>query len=448
MDLPNLLTIIFFLAILKPITSRIIIAFIFLFLLLICSALMSGSEMAFFSLSPKKIDELKNKKTKNAQHIFTLLENPQKLLATLLIGNNFINISIVIIATYITVNLFDLSGHYVLSFLLEFIVITSLILLFGEILPKIYASQKAINFAHFMAKPLIILEKIFHPLSSILVKSTSTIEKKLSQKKQQISFDELSEAIEITSDAKTQQQERKILKGIVKFSDIEVSEIMKPRTDVVAVEYSTKYSQLISFIRENGFSRIPVYHKTFDHIKGILYIKDLLPYLDMKTGFKWQNLIRPPFYVPENMKISDLLGEFKSKKIHLAIVVDEYGGTSGIITLEDIIEEIVGDINDEYDVESDEYFCRKIDDNNFIFDGKTSLNDLAKKININPNYFEETKGEADSLAGLILEITGKIPQNNDIVELKDLLFTIISSDNRRIKRVKITLKANESTIYE
>ncbi|HOH84421.1 MAG TPA: gliding motility-associated protein GldE, partial [Bacteroidales bacterium] len=438
MDLPLLYVVVlgtFF----KPVTAGIIIGFIFLVVLLACTALVSGSEMAFFSLDAKQLDELKSKKKNHSHLIIQLLKQPQKLLATILITNNFFNVSIVILSTYLTINLFDLTGHYVLSFLIEFVVLTALILLFGEMLPKIYASQNPLKFASMMAAPMKFLTKIFSPLSFFMVRSTGVIERRLSKKKQVVSFEDLSDAIELTSDEITQQQERKILKGIVKFADIEVSQVMKPRIDVVAAEYNINFHQLIHFIQNAGFSRIPVYKKTFDHIAGILYIKDLLQYIGREAAFNWQTLIRPPFYVPENKKINDLLSEFKEKKIHMAVVVDEYGGTSGIVTMEDVIEEIVGEISDEYDTESEDIDFTKIDDYTYIFDAKTSLNDLAKKINFSDEFFSDIKGESESIAGLILEMTGKIPQKNETINIKDLSFTILSSDIRRIKKVKVII---------
>lgn len=432
----------------KPVTPGIVTGFVVIFVLLCCSALLSGSEMSFFSLDSKKLDRIKTRKKHKYSLVIQLIQQPQRLLATILIANNFINVTIVIISTYITINFFDLSGHYILSFLLEFVIVTALILLFGEMLPKIYASQNPVAFAHFMAKPMNFLIKVFHPLSYILVRSTGVIEKKLAKKKPSISFDDLSDAIEITSDNKTEQQEQQILKGIVKFSDIEVHEVMKPRIDVVAVEYNIKFPQLLRFIQDAGFSRIPVYQKSFDHISGILYIKDLLQFINMDASFEWQKLIRPPFYVPENKKINDLLNEFKEKKIHMAIVVDEYGGTSGIVTMEDIIEEIVGEISDEYDEESEDVIFSKIDENNYIFDGKTSLNDLAKKINFSDEFFNDIKGESESVAGLILEITGKIPQKNENIRIKDLTFTVLSSDARRIKKVQVTISKLKEEDHE
>ncbi|MEI6122429.1 MAG: gliding motility-associated protein GldE [Bacteroidota bacterium] len=439
MDLLYLHAISFVLSFVEPITLSVGIGFVFLIILLICSALISGSEMAFFSIDAKQAEEIKANKKYNSTNILKLLSKPQKLLATILISGNFVNISIVIISTYIMIHLVDLSHNYVLGFLLEFVVVTSLILLFGEMLPKIYANQRPLVFANFMATPMLVLMKLFHPLSYILTSSTSLIEKKVAKKKQNLSFNDLSNAIEITSDEATQQQERKILKGIVKFGDTEVSGVMKPRIDVFSIEFDTLYSDLLKEIKEAGFSRIPVYKETFDHVAGILHIKDLLQYLDKSDEFAWQNLIRAPYFIPENKKISDLLTDFKEKKIHIAIVADEYGGTSGIVTMEDIIEEIVGEISDEFDEESDNVIYTKIDDHNYLFEGKTSLNDFFKIINISDSIFDEVKGEAESLAGLILEITGSIPKKNQIVEYNFITFTIESSDNRRIKKVKVTI---------
>ncbi len=439
MDLLNVIIISIVLSVIKPITFGIVIGFVLLIILLILSALISGSEMSYFSIDAKQLDEIKNDKKSSSTKIIKLLSQPQRLLATILISSNFVNISIVIISTYITIHLFDLTNHFILSFLLEFVVVTSLILLFGEMLPKIYANQRPLAFANLMASPMIILVKIFHPLSFIMVKSTRLMEKKIANKKQNLSFDDLSNAIEITSDEKTEQQERKILDGIVKFGDTEVSGVMKPRIDVFAVEIDTPFTDLLKMIKDSGFSRIPVYKETFDNVSGILHIKDLLMYLDKNDTFEWQNLIRLPYFIPENKKISDLLSEFKEKKIHIAIVADEYGGTSGIITMEDIIEEIVGEINDEFDEENENVMFTKIDDNNYIFEGKTSLNDFFKIINISNTIFDDVKGEAESIAGLILEITGSIPQKNQMIEYKFITFTIESSDSRRIKKVKVSI---------
>jgi putative hemolysin len=447
MDLLHTIVISIVLSLFKPVTSGIILGFIFIVILLIFSALISGSEMAYFTLDSQKLKELENKKRYNLDNIKSLINQPQKLLATLLISINLLNISIVIIATYVTVNLFDLTNHYLISFFVEFIIITSLILLCGEMLPKIYANKNPFKVANIMSGSLLFLMKLFHPLSMIMVNSTRLIEKRIANNKHDLSFADLSKAIEITSNEHTQIHEKKILKRIVKFGDIEVSGVMKPRIDIIAVDYNTGFSELIEIIKVAGFSRLPVYKESFDNINGILYIKDLLQYLDKNESVIWQDLIRPSIFVPENKKINDLLNEFREKKIHMAVVVDEYGGTSGIVTLEDILEEIVGEINDEYDEETENVAYQKIDDSNYVFEGKTSLNDLIKIINVSDSFFDEIKGESESLAGLILEITGKIPFKKEIVTYKNLTFKIESVDHRRIIKVRLNIKTlnNEAT---
>jgi putative hemolysin len=447
MDLLHLIGFLIVLSFIKPLTSGIVLGFMAIIILLICSALISGAEMAYFTLDSKQLEDSKNKKRYNLDSINKLINQPQRLLATILISSNLVNISIVIISTFVAINLFDLENNHLLGFLIEFVVVTSLILLFGEMLPKIYANKYPIKFASIMAGPMLFLVKLFHPLSIIMVSSTRLIEKRIARKKHDLSFADLSKAIEITSNEKTHIHEKKILKRIVKFGDIEVSGVMKPRIDIIAVEFNTSFTELIGIIQDAGFSRLPVYKESFDNIAGILHIKDLLQYLKKNTTFTWQDLIRPPIFVPENKKINDLLNEFKEKKIHMAVVVDEYGGTSGIVTLEDILEEIVGEINDEYDEETDNVAYQRIDDSNYIFEGKISLNDLIKIINVTDNFFDDVKGEAESLAGLILEITGKIPHNKEIITYKNLTFAIESSDHRRIIKIKLTINppTNDST---
>lgn len=443
-DIESYLTIVFYLlgSIIKSFTFGTVINFLIVFLLLLFSAMISGTEIAFFSLTPAQLDEIKTSTAKKDILIIRLLESPKRLLATILITNNFINVAIVIFSTYITTTLFNLTDFPVLAFVIQVIVITALILFIGEIMPKIYATQFSVRFAKIMAIPLQILIKIFYPLSSVLVKSTSVIGKQLSKRKLQISMNELSEAIDITSDEDVAGENTKILKGIVKFGDIEVKEIMKSRMDVTAIDTKIIFKKLLEIILESGYSRIPAYEESFDNIKGILYIKDLLPHLGKDNNFKWQDLLRPAFYVPENKKISDLLKEFQEKKIHLAIVVDEYGGTSGIITLEDILEEIVGDISDEFDIEDDEFSYKKLDDNNYIFEGKTTLIDFCKIVKGDPEIFDEVKGDPDSLAGVILELEGKIPDKDTSIAFHDFIFKIISVDKRRIKQIKVSIKKN------
>ncbi|MBE0661009.1 MAG: gliding motility-associated protein GldE [Bacteroidales bacterium] len=409
-------------------------------LLLYLSALISGSEVAFFSLTPEHLNSLRSNSTRLNQRVLELLATPKKLLATILIANNFINVSIIILSTFISTRLFSFDASPILIFILQVLVVSVLILLLGEILPKMFAANFALVYATRISGLLKSLGIIFHPLSSLLVNSTSFIDKHIKRKGHEVSLSELGAAIDITADNNTAQEERNILKGIVKFSDIEVKEIMRSRIDVTAVEINTSFAELHSVILNSGYSRIPVYEDSFDMVQGILYIKDLLPYLDKPTTITWPDLLRPAFFVPENKRINDLLQEFRSKKIHMAIVVDEYGGTSGIITLEDIIEEIIGEINDEFDVEAEDITYSKIDARNFIFEGKTLLNDFCKIIGIEDKIFSRVKGESDTLAGLLLELMGKIPLKDETVEYDNFVFKVEAVDKRRIKRIQVTIK--------
>jgi putative hemolysin len=422
----------------------VLLAILIILVLLVCSAAVSASEIAFFSLTPTQLKEIRAGKQGIHLLIRQLLEKPKRLLATILISNNFVNVGIVIISTYVSSELFDFSLSPILGFVVQVIAITSLILLIGEIMPKVYATQYAINIVRIMARPINFLLKAFYPLSSILVSSSYIIDKRMTRRKHPLLMSDLSNAVDITSDASTSEENRKMLKSIARFGDIAASEIMKSRTDVTAISNELGFGDVMHIIRESGYSRIPVYKDTFDTITGLLYIKDLLKYTDQNDSFKWQNLLRPVFFVPESKRINDLLTEFQEKKIHLAIVVDEYGGTSGIITLEDIIEEIVGEINDEFDSESDTGTFIKIDDNTYIFEGKTSLNDFCKIINIEDGIFDEIKGEADTLAGLVLELTGRIPLVNDMVSFAGYTFCVEAADKRRIKRIKVSLPPAET----
>lgn len=406
--------------------------------------MISGSEIAFFSLNPTQLNSLRSKTTKTNSIILSHLQIPKRLLATILITNNFINVGIVILSAYVSASLFNFSGFPILGFIIEVISITIILLLFGEIMPKIYANQKPVVFASIMARPLSLLIKIFYPLSSLLVRTTNFIDKKLASQNREITMSELSEAIDITADDNATVDETKILKGIVKFTDIEVSEIMRSRMDVVSIDSEIDFMEVIKVVTESGYSRIPVYTETFDKIDGILYVKDLLPHLDKKKDFNWRQLIRPALFVPENKKINDLLQEIQEKKIHLAVVVDEYGGTSGVVTLEDVLEEIVGEITDEFDSKEDEIGYNKIDDNNYVFEGKTSINDFCKIIGIDDDMFDEIKGEADSIAGLMLELLGKIPEKNTTTNFKEFEFKALTVDKRRIKMVHITIANPDS----
>jgi gliding motility-associated protein GldE len=410
------------------------------------SGLISGAEVAFFSLKPQEINQIKNQNTKRGKIINQFLSKPKELLATILIANNFVNVGIIILASYISGSVFNFQGVEWLEFLIQVIIITFLLLLFGEVLPKVYANNNAIRFVNFISLPLSFLDKLFKPLSSLLVVSSKIIDRKLKTKGHQLSVDDLSNALELTSDENEDANEKKILEGIVKFGNTDVKQIMRSRIDVTAIDQKYTFEQVLNTIRSTGFSRIPVYDESFDTIKGVLYIKDLLPYLNNNLDCEWSRLIREVFFVPENKKIDDLLKEFQEKKIHLAIVVDEYGGTSGIVTLEDIIEEIVGDISDEFD--DDNIIYSKLDAKNYVFEGKTALNDFYRIINIDGEVFEKVKGESDSLAGFILELTGSIPESGEKINFENYLFTIEGVNKRRVTRIKVTLKEGEQKDHE
>ena len=401
--------------------------------LLVVSALISGSEVAFFALRPVDIAQLRNKKNRVSRTAKDLLDQPEKLLATILIANNFVNVGIVILSTWDSHNIFDFSSNPALGFILQTIVITFIILLVGEIVPKVYASRFSLKFVFFMALPIKTLSIIFKPLAAVLIRSTSAVQKRLKDHKSNISMDDLSQALELTGEELD--DDEKILKGIVNFGTTDVREIMKPRVDVVAVDIATSFSKLLNMITETGYSRIPVFIKDFDHIKGILYVKDLLPHIVKSNSFRWQSLIRPPYFVPENKKINDLLEEFQKQKIHLALIVDEYGGTSGLVTLEDILEEIVGEISDESDEE--EVLYSRINDKTYLFKAKILLIDFYKILDLPDEVFSEVRGEAETLAGLILEMTGEIPGKNERFTFKEFEFVIDEVDQRRIVKVRV-----------
>ncbi len=408
-------------------------------LLLFASAMVSGSETAFFSLSPSDLETLRNKGDRKSKLILELREMPKMLLATILIANNFINVMIVMVSTYLIVLLFDLENNAALAFVIQVIAVTSVILIFGEIIPKILANHKPLKLASKTASMLKVLISVLKPLSIILVKSTSIIDKKLVKKESSISMSELSEAIDITVDDDSSEEDKMILKGIATFGEKEASEIMRSRVDVVAIEINSPFDEVLKTVVDSGFSRIPVFKETFDNIEGLLYIKDLLPYLNEDSSFKWQKLLRPAFFIPENKKINELLQDFRTKKIHLAIVVDEYGGTSGIITLEDVIEEIVGDIRDEYDKGEQPFEYEKLSENLYVFEAKTPINDFCKILDIDDDTFDEVKGDSDSLGGLILEMEGKIPDKGEKIVYKGFEFEIIDADERKINKLKIKI---------
>lgn len=417
-------------------TLNAIIGLIVLCLLLVASALISSSETAFFSLQPADIDDLESRTDAKSKLVLKLREKPKTLLATILIGNNFVNVTITLLATYIVSEMFDLVNHPVAAFIMELVVITSLVLIIGEITPKILAAKRPVKFSRFMARTLQVLIVVFKPLSNLLVNSTSFMDKHLEKKKGEISMDDLSTAVDIATEASTPIEEKNMLKGIATFTEKEVSSVMKPRIDIIAIELGMPFQDMLSTVIKSGFSRIPVYEETLDKVSGILYVKDLLPYLDAQS-YEWQKLIRPAFFVPENRKINDLFQDFREKKIHIAIVVDEYGGTSGLITMEDVIEEIVGDINDEFDnVKQDQHYT-KLDENTYLFKAQTSIVDFCKVFNLDEDYFEEKQGEADTLAGLVLEIEGRIPEVGFSFNVEKFNFEITDADSRKIIQIKV-----------
>ena len=409
-----------------------------IFLLLFCSAVVSGAEVALFSLSQKDLDESMQTNATKGKILSSLLSKPKKLLATLLVANNFINIGVVILFSFIGGGLFAAITSPVLKFILEVIVVTFLLLLFGEVLPKVYASRNNLKFANMIALPISFLEIVLSPISIPMRNTTVYLHNKLGKQKTNFSVDQLSQALELTSSDDTSSEEQKILEGIVSFGNTDTKQVMSPRIDVFGLEISETFAEIYIKIIEKGYSRIPVYRDNIDQIEGILFVKDLLPHLN-KDDFDWVTLIREPFFVPENKKLDNLLKDFQSMKSHLAVVVDEYGGTSGLVSLEDVIEEIVGDISDEFDDEDINF--SQIDDKNFLFEGKVNLRDFYRVVDVDEDVFEEKKGEAETLAGFILEISGNFPAKGQKISFANCLFTVEVVDKKRIKQIKVTLDA-------
>lgn len=462
----NLLELFIFLTALSSL--EVVLGVSFVCVLLFCSALVSGSEVAFFSLTHNDFEKLQQEQSASGQRILLLKEKPRKLLATILISNNFINIAIVIVSDFLLLRLLNTERleewaralidvlsldnftsvpavANLIAFLLAVVGVTFLLVLFGEVAPKIYAKINNIHLAKFMSGPMILLMRIFHPISQVLVNWTTLIERRARMRGvAATSREDIDEAIELTvsSEAKTD-QEIDILKSIVKFGDVSVKQIMRSRVDVKAVDFRINFSELLNLVRQSGFSRIPVYDNDFDNVTGILYVKDLLGHLQEPDDFEWQRLIRTNMlYVPEAKKIHDLLREFQRERLHMAIVVDEYGGSAGIVTLEDIMEEVIGEIKDEFDKEA-EVIYRKIDDFNYLFEGKTLLNDVCRIIGVDTSTFDEVKGDADSLAGLVLELYGEIPKKDVEIAYNLFRFKIVSVSKRRIEQMLITLPAGE-----
>ncbi len=420
------------------------IALFFILLFIIFSALFSASENAFFSLSQQVIDEMRENKDRASETIIYFTEHHKKLLATILIANNFVNVAIVLVSSLTFDMIFQFTQYPVLGFVLQVVLVTFLLLVFGEIMPKVYAITNSLKIARVMASPLYFLSHSF-PLKYLvrwLEHSTTIIDKRITKKGHQLSIEELNHAIDITTGEKSSEEEKEILRGIVNFGNISVKQIMKPRLDVVAFDNTIGFIELMKKVNEFGYSRIPVYEDSFDKVVGILGIKDLLPHLDKPDNFEWQQLLRSPFFVPETKKIDDLLKDFKEKRTHMAVVVDEYGGTSGIATMEDVMEEIFGEINDEFDVDETNY--SKLDENTYVFEGKILINDMCRLMDLDTEMFDEIRGEADSLSGLLLEIAGKIPNIGAKLSFQNFHFLIESADKRRIKRVKVTIADDEA----
>jgi gliding motility-associated protein GldE len=413
--------------------TDVLLSFLVILLLLVFSAFISASEVAYFSLTSTDLEQI------NDNNVHLLLKEPNQLLATILIVNNFINVGIVIISAYFTSISVSFPKESSLEFVFQVIIITTLLLLFGEIMPKVYANNKAAAFSLRMSKVLIFFKKAVYPLSYLLVTSINLIDKKLAAKQIQISAEEMSKALDIT-EHESKEEERRILRSIVEFGNTDVKEIMQSRVAISAIDKKTSFTEVLQIIIRSGYSRIPVFEDQIDKVLGILYIKDLIPHLDETDDFNWVELCRAPYFVPETKMINDLLKNFQARKSHLAIVVDEYGGTSGLVTLEDVLEEIVGEINDEFDVDDNVY--SKLDEHNYIFDGKISLNDLLKITKQKADLFGKIKGESDTLAGLILEIEGIIPKIGTVCKIPPFTIVVESADLRRIKRLKVNINEN------
>ena len=417
-------------------TTGAIIAGVLACVLLIFSGYASGSEIAFFSLSPNDLNDLDEEKNDCDRKIKALREESERTLATILITNNLVNVTIIMLANYFIAHVIDFGMAYWLEFVVITVLPTFLLLLFGEIMPKVYASQHALSFCRFSAPGIVVLRKLFYPLASILLRSGMLAEKVVQKENHVLSVDDLEQALELT-DENELKEEKNMLEGIVRFGDETAKEVMTSRQDVVDLDFRTSFADVLKCVVENNYSRIPVYQGSIDNIRGIFYIKDLLPYLSKPSNFRWQSLIRPPYFVPETKKIDDLLRDFQENKVHIAIVVDEFGGTSGIITLEDILEEIVGEINDEYDEEEKPY--TRINANTYVFEGKTLLSDFYKILDLDDETFENVQGDADSLAGMLLEIKGDFPELHERIDFQNFTFEVTELDGHRISKIKVVI---------
>ena len=418
-------------------TTGVIIATILAAVLLLMSAFASGSEIAFFSLSPSDVAELEDGKFDADKKIQNLRDDSERTLATILIANNFVNVTIIMLLNYVIAGVISFGERaLLLQFLFTTVILTFLLLLFGEIMPKVYARQDPLKFCRRYVGGVMFARKLFWPIENILLKSGMMAEKIIQKENHVLSVDDLEQALELT-DKNDIKDEQNMLKGIIRFGDETAKEVMTSRQNIVDLDIRSNYADVLKCIEDNNYSRIPVYQDNTDNIRGILYIKDLLPHLTKSSNFRWQSLIRPPYFVPETKKIDDLLREFQENRVHIAIVVDEFGGTSGIVTLEDILEEIVGEINDEYDEE--EKFYSKLNYNTFIFEGKTLLTDLCRILNVDDEEFEEVEGDADTLAGLLLEIKGDFPSIHEKIDYKNYTFEVMNVEERRISKIKVTV---------
>ena len=427
-------------SLLASVNTEIIFGIFGISVLLFCCAMVAAAEVALFSLSSQNLKDLSIQHPSQSNVVENLLAKPKKLLATILVANNFLHIAIVLLFSFSLDKLFSTIASPVIKFVVEVVLVTFLILLFGEVLPKVYASRNNIKFASFIAIPISILDKILSPISLPMRSITVFIQQKLGKQKNSFSIDQLSQALELTSTEDTSSEEQKILEGIVSFGNTDTKQVMSPRIDVFALEIDQTFAEIYPKIVQRGYSRIPIFKDNIDSIVGILFVKDLLPYIH-NTEFEWKTLVREPFFVPENKKLDNLLKDFQTMKSHLAIVVDEYGGTSGLVSLEDVIEEIVGDISDEFDDENLNY--QKIDINNYLFEGKINLKDFYRIIDVDENVFENSKGEAETLAGFILEILGNFPRKKQTLHFDNCLFTIEELDKKRIKQIKVTLNVEK-----
>ena len=424
----------------NPISLGVVIAILITIVLLGLSAFASASEIAYFSLSPSDLSELSEERAEQDKAINMLRDDSERTLATILITNNFVNVTIIMLCNYIFTSLVYFGEKaYWLQFLIVTVLLTFLLLLFGEIIPKVYSREDPLAFCRRSVSGILFFRRLFWVFESILLRSGFLASKVIKNDQQMLSVDELEHALELT-DKNDIKEEQKMLQGIVRFGDETVREVMTSRQDIVALNINSPFSDVLKSIVENNYSRIPVYQNNDDNIKGVLYIKDLLPHLAKPTSFKWQTLMRPPHFVPETKRLDDMMKDFKENKVHIAIVVDEFGGTSGLITLEDILEEIVGEINDEYDEEDISY--SKLNYNTYVFDGKTLLSDVTKILEVDDDYFSEIEGDADSLAGLLLEIKGDFPTMHERIEYRNFMFEILKVDGRRISKVKITISAD------